>query len=338
VQAVAFFEHGGPEVLEVVDWHEPVAGPGEVVVAVQACGLNHLDIFVRRGMPGVTIDLPRISGGDIAGVVSQVGPGVRDVRPGTRVLVDPLVVLPDGRHGALGENTQGGLCDAIAVPAENLLPLPDTISFEAAAALPIAYGTALRMLITRGNVTGGESVVVLGASGGVGTACVQLAKMLGATVFAVASADDKLERLRALGADHLIKARGAEFGAEVWRLTGKQGADVIVDYTGKDTWPTSLRTLRAGGRLLTCGATSGYEATTDLRYVWTREQTIIGSDGWTRHDLEQLLSLVADGAITPVIDRVVPLDSVADAEAAIERREVFGKVIVAPPLGRDGSA
>jgi alcohol dehydrogenase len=331
VRAVVFFEHGGPEVLQVVDdWPAPVAGPGQVVVQVRACGLNHLDIFVRRGMPGVQTELPHVSGGDIAGVVSSVGRDVRGFQPGDRVLVDPAIDLGNGHVGALGETVQGGLCEAIAVPVTSLIALPDAVSFEQAASLPIAYGTAYRMLITRGRVVAGELVVVLGASGGVGTACVQLAKLAGASVVAVASTDDKLQRLQELGADHVIRARGAEFGAEVWRLTEKRGADVIVDYTGKETWPTSIRSLKMGGRLLTCGATTGFEAVTDLRYVWVREQTIIGSDGWRRDDLEALLKLVEDGRITPVIDRVWPLERTREAEEAIERREVFGKVIMVP--------
>jgi alcohol dehydrogenase len=331
VRAVVFFEHGGPEVLQVVeDWPAPVAAPGEVVVDVRACGLNHLDIFVRRGMPGVHTRLPHISGGDIAGVVASIGADVAGVQPGDRVLVDPAIDLGNGHVGALGESVQGGLCAAIAVPATSLIALPASVSFEQAAALPIAYGTAYRMLFTRGQVVAGEVVVVLGASGGVGTACVQLAKRAGASVIAVASTDDKLQRLGELGADHLIRARGAEFGAEVWRLTDKRGADVIVDYTGKETWPTSIRSLKMGGRLLTCGATTGFEAVTDLRYVWVREQTIVGSDGWRRADLEALLRLVQDGQITPVIDRVWPLERTREAESAMEQRGVFGKIIIVP--------
>lgn len=331
MRAVVFFEHGGPEVLQVVnDWPEPTPGPGEVVVQVRACGLNHLDLFVRRGMPGITTELPHISGGDVAGVIAATGPGVHGFEPGDRVLIDPAVQLSNGHTGALGETVQGGLCEAIGVAAGNLIPLPDAVSFERAAALPIAYGTAHRMLITRGRVVAGELVVVLGASGGVGTACVQMAKLAGATVVAVASSDDKLERLRQLGADHVIRARGAEFGDEVWRLTNKHGADVIIDYSGKETWPTSIRSLKKGGRILTCGATTGFEAVTDLRYVWVREQTIIGSDGWRRSDLEALLTVVQDGRITPVIDRIWPLERTREAEEAIERRQVFGKVIIVP--------
>lgn len=331
MRAAVFREHGGPEVVEVVDdWPEPTAERCEVVVDVRACALNHLDIFVRRGMPGVTVELPHVSGGDIAGVVRSVGEDVVGVRPGDRVLVDPAVRLPNGHVGALGENTQGGLCERIAVPVGNILLLPESVSFEAAAALPIAYGTAHRMLFTRGGLEAGETIVVLGASGGVGTACVQLAKLVGATVIAVAGTEEKLRLLEGLGADHLVQARGAEYGKDVWGITGKKGADVIVDYTGAETWPTTLRTVRTGGRVLVCGATTGYEAPTDLRYVWVREETIIGSDGWERADLEALVLHVEAGRVQPVIDRGVPLEGVADAERAIEAREVFGKIVVVP--------
>jgi alcohol dehydrogenase len=241
------------------------------------------------------------------------------------VLVDPAI-----EGGAIGEDTPGGLAEYALVPAANLMPLPDEISFDEAAALPIAYGTAWRMLLTRGAVRAGERVLILGAAGGVGTACVQIAKMAGCIVYAAASREDKLGKLRDLGADHLINYRDTEFDREVWRLTGKQGVDVVVDYTGADTWARSLRSLRKGGRLLTCGATTGYEAVTDLRYVWVRELTILGSDGWTRADLEALLAAVRAGRIRPVIDRVLPLAQTAEGQRLLEDREAVGKVIIHP--------
>jgi alcohol dehydrogenase len=326
MRAVVFYEHGPPDVLRYVDdWPEPELGPGQALVAVKAVALNHLDIFVRRGMPGLKVDLPRISGGDIAGVVLDVGPGVDPAWVGRRALVDPHVP-----EGALGEHTQGGLCERISVPGRNLIPIPDGVSFEEAAALPIAYGTAWRMLVRRGRIAVGEHVLVLGASGGVGTACVQIGAMAGCVVYAAASSDEKLERLRRLGATHLINVSREDFSAAVWRLTGKRGVDVVVDYSGKDTWPGSVRALARDGRILTCGATSGFEAVTDLRYVWTREQTIVGCNGWDRDGLETLLDLVRERKITPVIDRIVPLSEARAAEEAIERREIFGKVILTP--------
>lgn len=333
MRAAAFDRHGGPEVTRVVDdWPEPEPGPNDVVVTVEACALNHLDVFVRRGMPSVHTQLPHVGGGDVAGRVERVGAAVRPWAPGDRVLVDPTVVLSDGSLGALGEHVQGGLCERIAVPSERLLRIPDSIPTSVAACLPIAFGTAHRMLFTRGRVAAGETVVVLGASGGVGTACVQLAAGAGATVIAVSSSEQKLAMLARLGAHHRVTARGPEFGSEVWTLTDKKGADVVVDYTGRDTWPASIRATRAGGRILTCGATTGFEATTDLRYVWVREQTIIGSNGWQRSDLERLLGLVADGRLTPRIDRTVGLAGVPDAHRALEGREVLGKIVVDPRL------
>jgi alcohol dehydrogenase len=333
MRAAVFARHGGPDVISVVDdWPEPDLDAGGVVVAVEACALNHLDVFVRRGMPGVRTELPHVSGGDVAGSVIAVGSAVEGWEPGDRVLIDPDVPLPNGSHGALGETVQGGLCERLAVSAEQLLPIPDGMDISVAASLPIAFGTAHRMLFTRGGVTAGETVVVVGASGGVGTACVQLAAGAGARVIAVASSQEKLAALRRLGAAECIEARGPEFGAEVWRLTDKQGADVVVDYTGQATWPASIRATRHGGRILTCGATTGFEAVTDLRYVWTREHSIIGSDGWTREDLEKLLALVADRRLTPLIDRIVGLSGVASAEKALEDRAVLGKIIVDPRL------
>jgi len=333
MRAAVFARHGGPDVIRVVeDWPEPELKTGGAVVAVEACALNHLDVFVRRGMPGVRTELPHVSGGDVAGRVVAVDGTAGAWSAGDRVLVDPAIVLPNGAQGALGETVQGGLCERIAVPADRLLPIPAEVDTSVAAALPIAFGTAHRMLFTRGRVSAGETVVVLGASGGVGTACVQLAASAGARVIAVASSQEKLAALRRLGAADCIEARGAEFGAEVWRLTDKHGADVVVDYTGQATWPATIRATRHGGRILTCGATTGFEAVTDLRYVWTREHSIIGSDGWEREDLVHLLALVADGRLTPLIDRVVGLSGVAASEQALEDRAVIGKIIVDPRL------
>ena len=326
MRAIVIREHGGREKLRLDDGVPvPKAGPGQAVVRVHACGLNHLDVFVRRGMPGKPTPLPFVSGGDIAGTVAEIGPGHGDLTVGWRVLVDPAV-----EGGAIGEDVPGGLAEYVLVPAANLIPLPDELSFDEAAALPIAYGTAWRMLLTRGAVRAGEAVLILGAAGGVGTACVQIAKMAGCAVYAAASREDKLGRLRDLGADYLINYRDVEFDREVWRLTGKRGVDVVVDYTGADTWPRSIRCLRRGGRLLTCGATSGYEARTDLRYVWARELTILGSDGWTRADLDALLAAVRAGRIRPVIDRVLPLAQTAEGHRLLEDREAVGKVIIHP--------
>lgn len=325
MRAIVIYAHGGREKLRLEEVPTPRPGPGEVLVKVYACALNHLDIFVRRGMPGKPTPLPFISGGDISGTVAEIGAGVVGWGPGRRVLVDPAI-----EHGAIGEDMPGGLAEYALVPAANLIPLPDTVAFDEAAALPIAYGTAWRMLITRGGVHPMERVLILGASGGVGTACVQIAKMAGCIVYAAASREDKLEKLRDLGVDYLINYRDVDFDREVWRLTGKRGVDVVVDYTGADTWVRSLRSLRKGGRLLTCGATTGYDPRTDLRYIWGRELTILGSDGWTRPELEALLRATWSGRIRPVIDRTLSLAETPEGQRLLEEREVFGKVIIHP--------
>ena len=232
--------------------------------------------------------------------------------------------------GALGEHANGGLCERIAVDADNLIAMPEAVSFEQAAALPIAYGTAWRMMIARGRVQKGETVLILGASGGVGTACVQIAKNLGAEVIACASSADKLQRLKELGADHLIDYTREDFSRRAWEISGKKGVDVAVNYTGGDTWVPSIRALALHGRLLTCGATAGYDPPEDIRYIWRREVNIVGCNGWTRNDLEQLLAAVAQGTIRPIIDGVYPLEQAAEAMRVIEDREVFGKVILRP--------
>ena len=327
MRAAAIDAHGGLDQLRLrTDWPEPAAGPGQAVVTVKACGLNYLDIFVLQGMPGLPVTMPRIPGGDISGVVHSVGAGVGREWVGRRVLIDPHIKP----GGALGEHANGGLCERIAVEAENLIHMPDAVTFEQAASLPIAYGTAYRMMITRGQLKAGELVLILGASGGVGTGCVQIAKNLKARVIACASSADKLRRLKELGADYVIDYTKEDFSKKAWEISGKRGVDVLVNYTGGDTWVPSLRTLATHGRLLTCGATAGFDPKTDIRYIWRREVNIIGANGWTREDLEALLIEVERGTIKPIIDRVFPLAESAEAMRLLQDREVFGKVIVTP--------
>jgi alcohol dehydrogenase len=327
MRAVAIDAHGGLEQVRLrTDWPEPSAGPGQAVVDVKACGLNYLDIFVLHGMPGLPVEMPRIPGGDVSGMVSAVGAGVSREWIGRRVLIDPHIKT----GGALGENGNGGLCEKIAVDAANLIHLPDAVTFEQAASLPIAYGTAYRMLITRGRLQPGELVLILGASGGVGTGCVQIAKNLKARVIACASSAEKLRRLQELGADHVIDYTKEDFSKRAWEISGRKGVDVLVNYTGGDTWVPSLRTLARHGRLLTCGATAGFDPRTDIRYIWRREVNIIGANGWTRQDLEALLVEVERGSIKPVIDRVFPLAESREAMRVLEDREVFGKIIIRP--------
>ncbi len=320
MKAMVIKAQGGLENLVYDDWPDPVPRPTDVIVRVRACGLNHLDIFVRRGMPGLPVPMPFISGGDIAGEIAQLGSDVRGWKLGDRVVVQPVTA-----DGMMGEEIPGGMAEFARVPEENLVPIPDGVGFEAAAALPVAYGTALRMLVTRGRLQAGEKILILGASGGVGTACVQLAKMIGA-----AGSDDKLLKLRELGADHLVNYKTQDFSKETWRISGKKGVDVVVNYTGGDTWIPSLKTLRKGGRILTCGATAGYDPAEDLRYIWVREIDVMGCNGWTKEDIATLLDYFATGRIKPVISHVLPLSQGRDAEWLLEQRAVFGKVLLVP--------
>lgn len=323
MKAAVIYEHGGPEVVTVTDVPRPEVNDEEALVRVAACGLNHLDIFVRRGMPGMPIPLPHISGGDIVGTVVEVGENAPADLVGQAVLVDPAI---DGK--AIGEDLPGGLAEYVVAPAENLITLGDDSRMADFAALPIAYGTAYRMLHTRAAIEAGETIAILGASGGVGVACVQLAKRAGARVIACTSSAEKARRLLDLGADEVVDMSAEDFSGAVWRLTDKRGADIVIDYTGRETWPGSIRCTRNGGKLVTCGATTGYEAVTDLRYVWRRELDIRGSDGWTRADLETLVALVRSGELAPVIHRLYPLQQVREGLAELEHRRAFGKVIV----------
>ncbi|MFB6129308.1 MAG: zinc-binding dehydrogenase [Salinigranum sp.] len=344
MEAIVFEEHGGIDVLERATVDVPDVGPGEMLVEVKACALNRLDVFVREGIPGVHLDLPHVSGGDIAGVVAAVGDGVDSVEPGDRVLVDPRITCgeceycrkgetnrcKDDVHGNLGEEYWGGLAEYVVAPARNAIHMPDDASFEETAALPIAYATAWRMLVTRAELDPGETVLVLGASGGLGTAGVQIADYLGAEVYAATSTEEKAARARERGADHVINYEEEEFDRAVWDLTDKRGVDVVFEHVGEATWEGSIRSLANGGRIVTCGATTGPKATTDIRYLFTREETILGSRGWQRHELETLADLVWRGEITPAIDRVLPLEEAIEGVRAMEDRDLTGKVVVTP--------
>jgi alcohol dehydrogenase len=336
MRAVLTTAHGDRDVLRVdTDFPEPKPGTGEVVVRVGATAVNFHDIFTRRGMPGVRINLPVIVGSDIAGIVDEAGPGVDPRWLGKRVLVDPVMRQGD-RVGMIGETVHGGRAERVAVREAMLVEIPPGVTFEQAAALPLAYGTAYRMMVTRGKVAAGERVMVLGASGGVGVACVQLAHMLGAEVLAFASSAEKLGRLKALGASHAanyVERPFLDVVKEIYgkpRVSGSGGVDVAVNFTGGDTLTATQKCVRLGGRILCCGATAGYDLRLDARYWWTFEQTLIGSDGWLVEDLKTLLDLVASGRIAPVIDRVLPLEDAAEGERLLEAREVVGKVVLRP--------
>jgi alcohol dehydrogenase len=325
MKAAVIEKQGGLENLVYRDWPDPEPRPGDLLVRVRACGLNHLDLFVRRGMPGLPVPMPFISGGDVAGTVEETGDGVSGFHRGDRVLLNP-----SSEEGMLGETLPGGMAELVRTPATHAVRIPDGVSFEQAACLPVAYGTAWRMLHHRAPVVPGETVLILGASGGVGTAAVQIAKNAGATVIGVTSSSGKRAKLLELGCHHVVDSSEVEFSAAVWKLTRKKGVDLVVNYTGGDTWVPSLRTLRKGGRLVTCGATAGFDPKTDIRFIWVRELTILGSDGFTTEDIEALLDEVSVSRIRPVIHGTFPLSEAREAERLLEERAVFGKVLVLP--------
>src|SRR5579883_1970756 len=329
MKAAVIHEHGGSETLRYeTNWPTPSAGPGDVVVRVRACSINYHDIFTRRGMPGVKLKLPVVPGLDVAGEIHEISPDVEGWKIGDRVLIDPRNRVECGLQG---ETVDGGLAEFTRARAHQLIRIPEGVSFAQAAALPVAYATAHRMLFTIGGVKAGDKVLVLGASGGVGTGAVLLAKLAGAEVIACASTTEKLARLRELGADRLINYAETDFVSEIYRLYNKPhrrhyegGVDVVVNFTGGDSWVKSFRVLQRGGRLLTCGATAGFDPKTDLRYIWSFELKILGSNSWEREDLDALLNLVASGKLKPAIDRTLPLSEATEAVRLIEDREVFG--------------
>src|SRR5215213_7206775 len=337
MRAVVLYEHGGLDNLTYEpEYRDPEPGPGDVILRVRACSLNYHDVFTRKGMPGIAIPLPLILGIDVAGEIAALGRDVSDLSVGDRVLVDPIDRV---KGGLLGETFDGGLAEYVRVPAHMLVKLDDDVDFASAAALPVAYGTAYRMMLTRGRIQPGEKVLILGASGGVGTCCVQLAKQSGATVIACASTDDKLARLKEIGADLGINYAASDWVAECQHLFGRSrvsrrnegGVDVVVNFTGGDTWTKSLRVMRRDGRLLTCGATAGYDPKEDIRYIWTFELNIVGSNGWSRADVEALLGLVKARKLTPVVHpQRFSLDDAREAMRVLDDREVYGKVIVEP--------
>lgn len=335
MNAVVMREHGPIENLVFEpSFPDPVIGPQDVLIKVRASSLNYHDLFTLRGMPGIRIPMPAILGIDVAGEVAAVGEQSGEWQVGDRVLIDPI----DRVHGGLiGETRHGGLAEYCLVHSSQLIRLPSEIGFVEAAALPVAYGTAHRMVLTKAAIRPGEKVLLLGASGGVGVASLQLSKLAGATVIACAGSDEKCERLRTLGADHTINYKKESFLEAVRALVGKAkmfgeggGVDVVLNFTGGDTWVQSLKCLRRGGRLITCGATAGFDPKEDIRYIWTFELLIQGSNGWLREDLVKLLDLCVSGKLKAHIHQVFPLRESRAALLAIERREIFGKVVVAP--------
>jgi NADPH:quinone reductase-like Zn-dependent oxidoreductase len=316
MKAIRIHEDGGPEVLRYEDAPDPEPGPGEVLVRLHAASLNHLDLWVRKGLPSVP--KPRILGAD--------GAGVR-IDTGEAVVINPGIEHGDAIH-VIGEHTQGTHAELVAVPETNVYPLPDGVSFEEAAAFPLVFETAYRMLVTRAGLAEGEWVLVWGIGGGVATAAFQIAKALGARTIVTSSSDAKLERARELGADATVNHATGDVAAAVKEATGGAGAEVVVEHVGEATWKTSLQAVRHAGRIVVCGATSGPNPPAMLHRIWWKQLSVLGSTMGTRADFEAVYELVASGRVRPIVDSVLPLAEARAAHERLERGEQLGKIVL----------
>ena len=326
MKAVRIHEDGGPEVLRYEDAPDPVAGPGEVLIGLRAASLNHLDVWLRRGLPSAP--KPRILGADGAGVVVALGEGVDRFREGDEVVINPG--LDEGAR-IVGEHMDGTHAELIALPADYIYPLPDGLTFEQAAAFPLVFETAYRMLVTRGGLREGEWVFVWGIGGGVATAAMQIAKALGARVIVTSSSDEKLARARELGADATVNHAEADVAAAVREATEGHGADIVVEHVGEATWKTSLQVAASGGRVAVCGATSGPNPPANLHRIWWKQLTVLGSTMGTQADFQAVYELVASGRAEPVVDRAFPLAEAAAAHEHLEAGRQLGKVVLTIP-------
>ena len=340
MKAIVYSEHGGPEVLRYAEVAKPEIDGNEVLVRVRACALNHLDLFLRAGLPGMKIPLPHIPGSDIAGEVAEVGAKVKGVKVGERVLLQPGISC--GRceqclagddnycrqYMLLGQMVDGGCAEYVKSPVENLVPIPEGLSFEEAAAFPLVSLTAWHMLITRAQLKPAETVLILGAGSGVGAAAIQIAKAAGARVIATAGTKEKVKKGKELGADSMILHSENDIADEVKRMTNRRGVDVVFEHVGQATWDQSVRSLAPGGRLVTCGATTGFEAKIDLRFLFVRQLSILGSFMGSKAELFSALELLRRGLLKPVIDVVLPLEKCAEAHVRLENREQFGKIVL----------
>lgn len=341
MRAAIFSEHGDPDVIRVSDIETPEPGPGEVRIGVRAASLNHLDLWARRGLP-FEIPMPHVGGSDVAGVVDTVGPGVEGVAPGTRVSVDPSLAygwylgigrgpsIADATFGVLGEHSQGGLAEYCVVPASNLLELPEHVSYERAAAAGLTFVTAWHALLGRGGLQPGEAVLITGASGGVSTAAIQIAGLSGARVYAVTSGAANVDRVKELGADVVYDRLEVDFSRELWRDTGKRGVDLVLDSVGEAVWEGCLRSLGVGGRLVTYGGTTGPQVASDVRTIFWKQLSILGSTMGPPEDFRRVMGLVFEGRLDPIIHGVLPLDEARAAHEMLEAGEVFGKLVVVP--------
>lgn len=340
MKAVRFHAHGGYDVLRYEDAPDPVARPGHVVVQVAACALNHLDLWQRQGLERVTIPLPHISGADVSGTIAEVGEGVTDLTAGQRVMVQPglscgtcamCLSAQDhacARYDVLGYQSEGGYAERVAVPAANVIPIPGHIDFVQAAAFPLTFLTAWHMLFAGGHLTPSSTVLVVAAGSGVGQAAIQIAKVCRARVIATARFEDKCARAAELGADDVIDSTGEDVPSRVKALTGGRGVDIVIEHVGAATWNASVRSLARGGRLVTCGATSGFEATLDLRHLFARQLTFVGSYMGSKAELLQASQGFFRGLYAPVIDSTFPLREAADAQRRLEADSRFGKIVL----------
>lgn len=342
MKAVVFHENGEPDKLVYEEVRTPLPDEDEVLIRVKACSINHVDILVRKGIPAYNTTFPHISGCDVAGIVEAVGRNVSGINKGERVFVSPglscfrCAYCLSGQdnmcitYKILGAHTNGGYAEFVNVPAINVLTMPATLSFEEAASFPLAFLTAWHMLITRVELKAGQEVLVLAAGSGIGVAAIQIAKLAGAWVVAAAGRDDKLKKARALGADEVINYRRENFSNKIREFTGGKGVDVVFEHVGPETWEKSLTSLAKNGKLVTCGATSGPEAKTDLRYIFSRQLSILGSMMGTRSDLLEVTKLMEIGKLKPVIDSVFPLKDARKAQERMLERNNFGKLILVP--------
>jgi NADPH:quinone reductase-like Zn-dependent oxidoreductase len=340
MKAVLFEQHGGPEVLRSAEVLDPPIKANEVLIEVRACALNHLDVWVRNGLPGIKIPLPHILGNDVAGVVRDVGELVSWVKPGDEVMIQPgvscghCVECLSGRdnmcdeYDIIGYRRDGGYAELLSVPGVNVIPKPKELSWPEAAALPLVTLTAWHMLVTNAQVQPGEDVLVHAAGSGVGSMGIQIAKLRGARVIATAGSDEKLARARELGADETINYTRVDWPKEVKRRTNGRGVDVVMEHTGAATWSGSIVSLKKGGRLVTCGATSGYDARTDLRQVFYRHLTIFGSMMGSKAELLAAMKFIERGQIRAVVDRTLPLAEARRAHELMEDRAQFGKLVL----------
>lgn len=342
MKAVIIREHGAEDVLELAELPDPEIAENEVLVRVKACALNHLDLWVRGGLPGIEFPMPHILGSDIAGVIERVGKLVKNSKGGDEVLLSPGLSCMHceeclrgrdnlcAKYSIIGYRSHGGYAEYVKAPSVNVLPKPANISFEEAASIPLVFITAWHMLVDRVGLRAGETVLVHAAGSGVGSAAIQIAGMLGARVIATAGSSEKLEKAKELGADEVINYTETDFLEEVKRLTGKRGVDVVFEHTGESTWSKSIRSLVRGGRLVTCGATSGPKGDLDIRLLFSKQISILGSYMGSKHELVEVMKFVKEGKLKAVVDRVLPLEKAADAHRALKERAQFGKVVLTP--------